>query len=130
MKISGTKKILDSSGATRERRKKKPEKLPSKILSANGTLEVRRVKCGRSNCKCARGELHGPYTYVRTYRGGKRHRVYVRSNDVPALKEARSEHKESRASSRDLMQLLRKLSQETKNKRTLIQSILRGDLER
>src|ERR1044071_5229395 len=99
MKITETKKILDSSRGTRERRRKKSEKLPPKILSGKGTLEVRYVKCGRSNCKCARGELHGPYTYVRTYRGGKRRRVYVRSNKVSALKEARSENKESRARS-------------------------------
>jgi hypothetical protein len=112
------------------RRKKKSEKLPPKILAGKGTLEVRYVKCGRPNCKCAKGEMHGPYTYVRTYRGGKRRRVYVKSNNVSKLKETRSEHKESRASSRDLLQLIRKLNRQMKDNRAMMQSILRGDLER
>jgi hypothetical protein len=107
------------------RRKKKSEKLPPKILAREGTLEVRYVKCGRSNCKCAKSELHGPYTYVRTYRGGKRRRLYVRSNNVSALKEARSEHRESRASSRALLQLMRKLNRQMKDNRAMMQSILR-----
>jgi hypothetical protein len=112
------------------RRKKKSEKLPPKILSGKGTLEVRYVKCGRSNCKCAKGELHGPYTYVRTYRSGKRRRVYVKSNNVSELKEARSEHKENRDRSQDLLQLIRKLNRHMKDNRAMMQSILRGDLEK
>lgn len=29
-----------------------------------GWLEQRMVKCGRKTCRCAKGILHGPYTYL------------------------------------------------------------------
>jgi len=32
--------------------------------SSGGTVVIKRVSCGKDNCKCQRGELHGPYKYV------------------------------------------------------------------
>jgi hypothetical protein len=32
--------------------------------SSDGTVVIKRVTCGKDNCKCQRGELHGPYKYV------------------------------------------------------------------
>lgn len=29
-----------------------------------GTVVIKKVSCGKNNCKCHRGELHGPYKYV------------------------------------------------------------------
>ncbi len=34
-------------------------------------------KCGRKNCKCARGHGHGPYVYSISREGGKTKRRYV-----------------------------------------------------
>jgi hypothetical protein len=31
--------------------------------STGGTLVKEKVKCGKSGCKCADGDLHGPYLY-------------------------------------------------------------------
>ena len=32
----------------------------------------RQRKCGKSNCKCARGELHGPYPWIYQKKKGKK----------------------------------------------------------
>ncbi|SIS21953.1 DUF6788 family protein [Natronorubrum thiooxidans] len=32
--------------------------------SSEGTVVIKKVSCGKDNCKCRRGELHGPYKYV------------------------------------------------------------------
>lgn len=32
----------------------------------NKTYRLERVRCGKEKCKCARGELHGPYWYSYT----------------------------------------------------------------
>jgi hypothetical protein len=44
------------------------------------------VRCGKKNCRCASGRLHGPY-YLLCYRDpvtGKRRKKYVPKADVPA----------------------------------------------
>jgi hypothetical protein len=32
----------------------------------NKTYRMESIRCGRENCKCARGKLHGPYWYSYT----------------------------------------------------------------
>jgi hypothetical protein len=49
---------------------------PEAVL--RGTLLSQGRRCGKENCRCADGELHGPYTYVSVPRpGGRAHKVYV-----------------------------------------------------
>jgi hypothetical protein len=44
-------------------------------------------KCGKPNCKCQRGELHGPY-YYRFYRvEGKLRREYVSKSRLQGVNE-------------------------------------------
>lgn len=53
-----------------------------------GAVCAQWVRCGRPNCRCARGELHGPYWY-RFYRsGGRLMKQYVRREDVEAVRAA------------------------------------------
>ena len=42
-----------------------------------GSLVMRATRCGRSGCKCAKGEKHGPYLYVSVFREGRTRSVYV-----------------------------------------------------
>jgi hypothetical protein len=114
----------------RARRKKKSEPLPSKILPGNGSLEIRRVKCGRANCKCAKGELHGPYTYVRTYSGGERWRKYIKNSEKQAIhaavssyKQKRIEQCQARERNRDFV---REIRQSNKEFRLMLQLIRKG----
>jgi hypothetical protein len=32
--------------------------------SHEGTVVIKKVSCGKDNCKCQSGELHGPYKYI------------------------------------------------------------------
>jgi hypothetical protein len=43
-----------------------------------GTLLSQGRRCGKENCRCADGELHGPYTYVSVAQpGGRPRTLYV-----------------------------------------------------
>jgi hypothetical protein len=43
-------------------------------------------RCSSEGCRCRRGELHGPYTYLAIYTGGRSRTIYV-----PAAVEAVAE---------------------------------------
>lgn len=34
-------------------------------------------RCSSEGCRCRRGELHGPYTYLAIYTGGRSRTIYV-----------------------------------------------------
>lgn len=44
------------------------------------------VKCGRRNCRCGHGQLHGPYFYRFWRENGRLRKVYVRPMDVEAVR--------------------------------------------
>jgi hypothetical protein len=44
------------------------------------------VRCGKPACRCARGELHGPYYYCFWREGGKLKKAYVRKADVERVR--------------------------------------------
>ncbi len=46
------------------------------------------VRCGKPGCKCARGELHGPYFYRFVRQGGRLRKRYARLADLDAVREA------------------------------------------
>ena len=47
-------------------------------------------RCGKSNCRCNRGLLHGPYLALSVNRSGKKKIVMVKKTDTAAiLKEAK-----------------------------------------
>jgi hypothetical protein len=43
----------------------------------NKTYRLEGVRCGKENCKCVRGKLHGPYWYSYTRAEGKVTSQYV-----------------------------------------------------
>lgn len=47
-----------------------------------GAVCAQMVRCGKSNCKCARGELHGPYFYHFARVNGVLVKRYVKAKDV------------------------------------------------
>jgi hypothetical protein len=60
-----------------------PDPLP-KILP--GVVRPQWVRCGRPGCRCARGQLHGPY-FCRLWReGGRLRKAYVRPADLAAVR--------------------------------------------
>lgn len=73
-----------------------------------GAVCERYMRCGKAQCKCARGDLHGPY-YVRRWRDGTRHHTaYVRPRDLAAVRQACARWRQGRyADLRDMRTAMR-----------------------
>lgn len=72
----------------------KPEPLP-------GAVCAQYVRCGRPGCKCARGELHGPYWYRFWREKGRQHKAYVRPADLERVRAACEARRARRRESRE-----------------------------
>jgi uncharacterized coiled-coil DUF342 family protein len=56
------KKLLDESHEIIDRIKAlKAER--AQLKPRSGSLRRRMIKCGKKNCRCRKGQLHGPYNY-------------------------------------------------------------------
>jgi hypothetical protein len=44
-------------------------KITCPVCGREGYLRSQYMRCGKPNCKCARGQLHGPYPFVEHYLG-------------------------------------------------------------
>jgi hypothetical protein len=58
-------------------------KIPRPWLEA-GAVCAQYVRCGKPNCRCASGGLHGPYYYRFTREGGRLRKRYVRKAEASA----------------------------------------------
>src|ERR687888_2662745 len=74
-----TNKNNDPSSMTvrqlRARRRRLARSLPDVEGLIAGSVVEQGRRCGKEGCRCTRGELHGPYTYVTTGRGRGRSRL-------------------------------------------------------
>ena len=62
----------------RARRRRLASGLSDVEALLRGTLVSQGRRCGKEGCRCATGDLHGPYTYLSVPRPGRRPRmVYV-----------------------------------------------------
>jgi len=68
----------------RTRRRRLAAGLPDVEALLRGALVDQRRRCGKEGCRCTRGELHGPYTYLATSRTIDRSRGRSRLLYVPA----------------------------------------------
>ncbi len=76
--------MLSTTGNARNpRQRKNMENVLPKMLP--GTLHPQWVRCGRENCRCAHGELHGPYYYRFFREGGRLKKRYVKQSDVETV---------------------------------------------
>ena len=103
MNRAAKKKDTTSRKASRVSPEIKLEETTTKIEPLRGGLEARFIRCGRSNCKCAKGELHGPYYLRRWQRGGKRRSKYVKKGEVSATFAACLAYKRDRQETRELI---------------------------
>ena len=62
----------------RARRRRLASSLSDLETLLRGTLVSQGRRCGKDGCRCATGDLHGPYTYLSVPRpGGRARLVYV-----------------------------------------------------
>jgi hypothetical protein len=74
----------------------KNQKGTTKIDLIPGHVERRRVRCGKANCRCARGQFHAAHYHV-WKSGGVRYQRFVRRADVPAMLAACDEYRRLQA---------------------------------
>jgi hypothetical protein len=74
-------KSTDLSGLSlrqlRDRRRRIARQIPDLEVLIAGSLQTQRRRCGKEGCRCARGELHGPYLYLSLRAGGRTRMLYV-----------------------------------------------------
>ncbi|MGC2410866.1 MAG: DUF6788 family protein [Methyloceanibacter sp.] len=58
---------------------KRDDALPKTVM---GSLHLEFKQCGRSQCRCRRGLLHGPYVYRHWREGGRQRKKYVPMNQL------------------------------------------------
>jgi hypothetical protein len=66
-----------------DRKMKSCETLPKTLP---GTVCVQWLRCGRKNCRCARGEYHGPYHYRLWRENGRRRKAYVMPQELEQVR--------------------------------------------
>ena len=81
----------------------KNQKTTTKIEPLRGSIEARFKRCGKPNCKCAKGELHGPYYLRRWQRHGERQSKYVKKGDVSTTFAACLAYRRDRQETRELI---------------------------
>lgn len=76
-----------TSRQLRARRRRLARSLPDVEELIGGSVIEQGRTCGKEGCRCSRGELHGPYTYVVLPRaGGQSRSVYVPAGAAEAVR--------------------------------------------
>ena len=90
-----------------------------KIAPLWGGLVREMIRCGRSNCRCASGSLHGPYYYRVWMVRGTRYKAYVKKTDVEQVKTTietfRAHRREQQQSAAEVKTMLRESREERRN---------------
>lgn len=72
----------------RARRRRLVRSMPEVEGLISGSVVEQGRRCGKEGCRCARGELHGPYTYVVLPRvEGRTRTVYVPAAAAEAVRQ-------------------------------------------
>jgi len=93
------------------------ETLSDRTLHKMGAVLAGFVRCGKPNCRCARGQLHGPY-WSRYWRdaAGRLHRSYIRKAEAAAAVKDQQRFREAdqvfRAFKRDNWREFRRMREE------------------
>ena len=66
------------------------------MLPKNGAVCQQFVRCGKTNCRCTRGELHGPYFYLFWRENGQLKKEYIRRENVEQVRDSCEVKRESR----------------------------------
>lgn len=77
------------------------------------------IRCGRSNCKCADGSLHGPYYYRVWMVQGVRYKTYVKKAEFDRINSGieafRAQRREQQQADAELRTMLREIREASRN---------------
>lgn len=87
-----------------EQLKRKTYKLGELSL---GSIQTKWKTCGDLNCKCARGEKHGPYNYLAytDNETGKTTMMYIKESELPERKKRIRKYENFKNELRELMEI-------------------------
>src|SRR6266536_4528712 len=72
----------------RERRRRVARRVPELEAVIAGALQNQRRRCGKEGCRCAKGELHGPYLYLSIRVGRRTRMIYVPAELADQVRQA------------------------------------------
>ena len=91
--------------------KNKTEDLLPKSAAQGGTVHRQFIRCGKTSCKCVRGELHGAYYYYFVRVNGKLRKRYLKHEEAKQVQDVclkrREEQRAQRAQNRKVWQSFR-----------------------
>jgi hypothetical protein len=85
------------------------------VVTLRGTLVSDMRRCSGERCRCRRGELHGPYSYLTVYSSGRSRMVYV----PKALAAIVAEHVDATQRSEELLVEISQVNLELLRRRAL-----------
>lgn len=85
--MTGTDVSALSVRQLRARRRRLAGGLADVEVTLRGVLLSKGRRCSSEGCRCRRGELHGPYSYLAIYTGGRSRTIYVPSTTEAAVAE-------------------------------------------
>jgi hypothetical protein len=97
------------------RRRRLAARLSDLEGTLRGVLLSKGRRCSSEGCRCRRGELHGPYTYLAIYAGGRSRTIYVPS----AGRAAAAEHVEVTRRNEELLAEISQINLELLRRRAL-----------
>jgi len=71
--------------SVRQLRARLARQLPDVEATLQGALQTQTRRCGKAGCRCADGELHGPYIYLSVRIGPRSGLLYVPAEVVEAV---------------------------------------------
>ena len=87
---------------------KNTRKVPKNAAPAlPGAVVERYHRCGKSNCRCMHGQLHGPYYRRQWYSAGRLCTAYVRRRDLARVRAACAAYKQDRLFMREALRYSR-----------------------
>jgi hypothetical protein len=69
------------------RRRRLAGRLADPEVTLRGVLLSKGRRCSSEGCRCRRGELHGPYSYLAIYADGRSRTIYVPSASEASVAE-------------------------------------------
>lgn len=69
----------------RTRRARLARELPDVEATVRGALQRQMRQCGKPECRCAQGELHGPYIYLSVQMGRRSRLLYMPADAIAAV---------------------------------------------
>lgn len=103
---------------------------PNNLPMHSGAVVAQYKRCGKPNCRCASGSLHGPYWYLVQRFGGRVKKTYLRPGSVEAARSACQEWRSFQAfllnQRRETMRMYRDIRQIVRDARQERRELMKG----